>query len=196
MDYKGDNYYIDQIIAGKTASYRYIIDYHKDKAFNLAFKICGNREEAEEVAQDSFLKAFRSIREFRKKSSFSTWLFRIVYNTAISQLRSRKGITISLFDHPSEATEFTGINNFDEEAEHEYRKYIINFALNRLTEEERAIICLYYFEDMSIDEITEVTGSGKSNIKVRLYRSRQKMLETIEMLEKRNSIQYETRARI
>ncbi|MBI5008551.1 MAG: RNA polymerase sigma factor [Bacteroidia bacterium] len=174
----------------------YIIDHHKDKAYNLAYRICGNREEAEEVAQDSFLKAFRSLREFRMKSSFSTWLFRIVYNTAISQLRSRKANTVSLCDHLSEAGEFTGNNYYDEDADDEYRKYIINFALSRLTEEERAIISLYYYEDMSIDEIAEVTVSGKSNIKVRLYRTRQMMLETIETLEKRNSVQYETKAGI
>lgn len=196
MEYKGDNYYIDQVFAGKATAYSYIIDRHKDKAFNLAFRICGNREDAEEVTQDSFLKAYRSLKEFRMKSSFSTWLFRIVYNTAISQIRLRKDRTISLSDYPSESIEFSGNNDFDEEAENEYKKYIVNQALNNLTTEERAIISLYYYEDMSIEEIAEVTGSGKSNIKVKLFRTRQKMLETIEKIEKGNTVQYETKSRI
>ncbi|MBK9390591.1 MAG: RNA polymerase sigma factor [Bacteroidetes bacterium] len=196
MEYKGDNYYIDQVIAGKAIAYSYIIDRHKDKAFNLAFRICGNREDAEEVAQDSFLKAYRSIREFRMKSSFSTWLFRIVYNTAVSQIRTRKDRTNSLSDYPSESFEFSGINEFDEDADREHKKYIVNQALIKLTSEERAIISLYYYDDMSIDEIAEVTGSGKSNIKVRLFRARQKMLEIIEKFEKENSVRYETNTRI
>lgn len=196
MDYKGDNYYIDQVIAGKAIAYSYIVDYHKNKIFNLAFRICGNREDAEEVSQDSFLKAYRSIREFRMKSSFSTWLFRIVYNTAISKIRSRKERTISLSDYPSESFEFSGINEFDEDSDREHKKYIVNQALIKLTAEERAVISLYYYDDMTIDEIAEVTGSGKSNIKVKLFRARQKMLETIEKFEKVNSARYETNAKI
>ncbi len=196
MNYKGDNYYIGQVISGKTIAYSYIIDRHKDKVFNLAFRICGNREDAEEVAQDSFLKVFRSIKEFRMKSSFSTWLFRIVYNTSISLIRSRKEKTISLSDYPTDSYEFSGLNEYDEEADNEYKKTIVNIALNKLSGEERAIISLYYFDEMSIEEIAEITGSGKSNIKVKLYRTRQKMLETIEKIEKRNSIHYETKARI
>jgi RNA polymerase sigma-70 factor (ECF subfamily) len=196
MDYKGDNYYIDQVIAGKAIAFSYIVDYHKNKIFNLAFRICGNREDAEEVSQDSFLKAYRSIREFRMKSSFSTWLFRIVYNTAISKIRSRKERTISLSDYPSESFEFSGINEFDEDSDREHKKYIVNQALIKLTAEERAVISLYYYDDMTIDEIAEVTGSGKSNIKVKLFRARQKMLETIEKFEKVNSARYETNAKI
>lgn len=196
MDYKGDNYYIDQVIAGKAIAYSYIVDYHKNKIFNLAFRICGNREDAEEVSLDSFLKAYRSIREFRMKSSFSTWLFRIVYNTAISKIRSRKERTISLSDYPSESFEFSGINEFDEDSDREHKKYIVNQALIKLTAEERAVISLYYYDDMTIDEIAEVTGSGKSNIKVKLFRARQKMLETIEKFEKVNSARYETNAKI
>jgi RNA polymerase sigma-70 factor (ECF subfamily) len=196
MDYKGDNYYIDQVIAGKAIAFSYIVDYHKNKIFNLAFRICGNREDAEEVSQDSFLKAYRSIREFRMKSSFSTWLFRIVYNTAISKIRSRKERTISLSDYPSESFEFSGINEFDEDSDREHKKYIVNQALIKVTAEERAVISLYYYDDMTIDEIAEVTGSGKSNIKVKLFRARQKMLETIEKFEKVNSARYETNAKI
>jgi RNA polymerase sigma factor (sigma-70 family) len=196
MDYKGDNYYIGEILAGKSIAFSYMVEQHKDKVFNLAFRICGIREEAEEVAQDSFLKAYRSLKEFKMKSSFSTWIYRIVYNTAISQIRSRKEAAISLEEFPADATIFKVISNSEEEAEMEYRRTIIRFALDRIDEEERAIISLYYYDEMSIEEISEVTGITKSNIKVKLYRTRQKMLEIIEKTEKRNSTLYETTARI
>ena len=81
----------------------------KIKHINLAFRICGNREEAEEIAQDSFLKAYRSLSGFKMKSSFATWLYRIVYNTAISHVRIKKKGVLSLEDFPADATDFIGI---------------------------------------------------------------------------------------
>jgi RNA polymerase sigma-70 factor (ECF subfamily) len=191
MDYKGDSYYIEQVLAGKTNAYSYIVDRHKDRAFNLAFRICGNREECEEIVQDSFLKAFRSLNNFRMKSSFATWLYRIIFNTSISHIRSRKEALHSLEEFPADASVFIGNNNNEEEAEKEYKESIVNYALSKVDEEERGLICLYYYEDMKIDEISEVTGISNSNVKIRLYRTRQKMLEIIEKLEKRNSIVYE-----
>ena len=115
MDYKGDIVYIEQVLAGKTNAFSYIVDNHKDKAYNLAFRICGNHEEAEEIAQDSFLKAYRSLRGFKMKSSFATWLYRIVYNTAISQVRIKKERVLSLEDFPADATDFIGNNSSEEE---------------------------------------------------------------------------------
>jgi RNA polymerase sigma-70 factor (ECF subfamily) len=191
MDYKGDIYYIEQILAGNSNSFSYIVDRHKNKAYNLAFRICGNHEEAEEVAQDSFLKAFRSIKSFKMKSSFSTWLYRIVYNTSISHVRIKKKKVLSLEDFPADATDFIGTNSNEEEAEKEYRSSLVSFALQKINEEERGLITLYYYQEMSTDEISDVTGITKSNLKVKLFRARQKMLEIIEKVEKKKIIYHE-----
>ena len=191
MDFKGDILYIEQVLAGKINAFSSIVDRHKDKAFNLAFRICGNREEAEEIAQDSFLKAYRSLRTFKMKSSFATWLYRIVYNTSISHVRIKKKGVLSLEDFPADATDFIGTNTSEEEAELEYRNSLVNFALQKINEEERGLISLYYYEEMSTDEISEVTGISKSNIKVKLFRARQKMLEIIEKVEKKKLIYHE-----
>jgi len=191
MNYKGDTVYIEQVLAGNANAYSYIVDHHKNKAFNLALRICGNREEAEEVAQDSFLKAYRSLNTFKLKSSFGTWLFRIVYNTAISQLRIKKKGTLSLEDFPADATDFIGNNPSEEEAEKEYRTALVNFALQKISEDERALISLYYYEELSNEEISDVTGISQSNVKVKLFRARQKMLEIIEKSEKKKVIYHE-----
>jgi len=191
MDYKGDIFYIEQIIAGNSNAFSHLVDKHKDKAYNLAFRICGNHEEAEELAQDSFLKAYRSLKSFKMKSSFSTWLYRIVYNTTISQLRAKKKGILSLEDFPADATDFIGTNTSEEEAEKEYRNSLVNFALQKISEDERGLISLYYYDEMSTDEISEVTGISKSNIKVKLFRARQKMLEIIEKVEKKKLIYHE-----
>jgi len=184
-------YYIDQVLRGNTNAYTYIIDHHKDKAFNLAFRICCNREDAEEIAQDSFLKAYRALGSFKRKSSFSTWLYRIVYNTAVSFVRVNKQVILSLEDFPADAKDFIGTGISEEEADTEYRRSLINFAFQKISEEERSLITLHYYEDMSTGEISEVTGISKSNVKVKLFRARQKMLQIIENAEKKKTISYE-----
>jgi len=191
MDYKGDIYYIEQVLEGKINAFSYIVDQHKNKAFNLAFRICGNHEEAEELAQDSFLKAYRALRSFKMKSSFATWFYRIVYNTTISHVRLKRKGVLSLEDFPADATDFIGANTNEEEAEKEYRNSLVNFALQKITDEERGLISLYYYEEMSTDEIADVTGISKSNIKVKLFRARQKMQEIIEKTEKKKLIYHE-----
>jgi len=191
MDYKGDILYIEQVLSGKINAFSFIVDRHKDQAYNLAFRICGNHEEAEEIAQDSFLKAYKSLRGFKMKSSFATWLYRIVYNTAISRLRIKNKGVLSLEDFPADATDFIGSNTSEEEAEKEYRSSLLSFALQKISEEERGLISLYYYEDMSIEEISDVTGISKSNVKVRMFRARQKMLEIIEKVEKNKLIYHE-----
>jgi RNA polymerase sigma factor (sigma-70 family) len=184
MDYKGDIYYIERVLSGKSNCFSYIVEKHKDRAYNLAFRICGNHEEAEELAQDSFLKAYRSLGSFKMKSSFSTWLFRIVYNTTISHVRIKKKGVLSLEDFPADATDFIGSSPSEDEAEIEYRSSLVSFALQKITDEERGLITLFYYEELSTDEIAEVTGISKSNVKVKLFRARQKMQMIIEKAEK------------
>lgn len=191
MEYKGDIVYIEHVLSGNSGAFGYIVDHHKDKAFNLAFRICGNREDAEEIAQDSFLKAFRSLNGFKMKSSFATWFYRIVYNTSISYVRVRKKGVLSLEDFPADATDFIGDNSSDDDAEKEYRNALIGFALQKINEEERGLITLYYYDEMSTDEISDITGISKSNIKVRLFRARQKMLDIIEKVENRKLVYHE-----
>ncbi len=188
MDYKGDIYYIDKILGGDINAFSYIVERHKDKAYNLSFRICGNHEEAEELAQDSFLKAYKSLGSFKRNSSFSTWFYRIVYNTSISHVRIKKKGVLSLEDFPADSTDFLGNNTSEEEAEKEYRNSLVSFALQKINGDERGLISLYYYEEMSTDEISDVTGISKSNIKVKLFRARQKMLEIIEKVEKKKLI--------
>jgi RNA polymerase sigma factor (sigma-70 family) len=188
MEYKDDMFYIGQVLYGNINAYTHIVNRHKDRTYNLALRICGNREDAEEIAQDAFLKAYRSLKNFKRKSSFSTWLFRIVYNTAISFLRTRKAGVLSLEEFPADATDFIGINSTEEEAMAEYRNSLVNFALRKINEEERALITLYYYEEQTIEEISGITAISKSNVKVKLFRARQKMTGIIEKIEKKNLI--------
>ena len=183
--------YIDQVLQGNVNAFTHIVDRHKDRAYNLAFRICCSREEAEEITQDSFLKAYRALGSFKRKSSFSTWLYRIVYNTAVSYVRIKKKEILSLEDFPADAIDFTGTGTSDEEADAEYRRSLINFAFQKISDEDRSLITLHYYEEMSTDEISEVTGISKANIKVKLFRARQKMFQIFENAEKKRLIRYE-----
>jgi RNA polymerase sigma factor (sigma-70 family) len=182
---------IDQVLGGNINAFTNIVNRHKDKAYNLAFRICCSHEEAEEIAQDSFLKAYRALGSFKRESSFSTWLYRIVYNTAISYVRLKKKEVLSLEDFPADATDFIGTGASEEEAENEYRRSLLNFAFQKISEEDRSLITLHYYEEMSMDEISDVTGISKSNIKVKLFRARQKMYQVIENAEKKRAVPYE-----
>ena len=191
MNYKGDKFYIEQVLAGKMNAFSHLIDAHKDKAFNLAFRICGNREEAEEVAQDAFLKAYRSLKGFKMESSFGTWLYRIVFNTAVSLVRNKKKGILSVEEFPAGILDFLTYQPDEEEAEKEYRNSLVNFALQKLNEEDRALISLYYYDEMEADEISKITGISRQNIKVRLFRARQKMIGIIEKVKKTNVSHHE-----
>lgn len=191
MDRKEDTYYIRQVLNGNINSYAVLVDRHKDRVFNLAFRITGNREEAEEVAQDAFLKAYRSLGSFRMNSLFSTWLYKIVYNTAISFIRTRKKTALSLDEFPAGIKDFEYENPDEIKAEQEYRNYLVNFAMQKLSEEERAVISLYYYEELSSEEISVITGTSRNNIKVRLFRARQRMAEIIKKEEQKKMIYHE-----
>ena len=191
MNQKSDIQFIEQVLSGRTNAFSHIVERHKNKAFNLALRICGNYEEAEEITQDSFVKAYRALGEFRMKSSFATWLYRIVYNSSISHVRSRKARILSLEDFPADASDFLTAGSTEEEADKEYMNSIINFALQKLNEDERGLITLYYYEELSLEELEEVTGISKSNIKVKMFRARQKMHAIIEKAENKNYIYHE-----
>jgi len=191
MDYRNDTYYIEQVLEGKINAFSHLVDRHKDKAYNLAFRICGNREEAEEIAQDAFIKAYRSLKNFRKKSSFATWLYRIVYNTAISLVRTRKQRILALEEFPADAADFLGFSKNEEEAGEDYRNSLINFALQKIPEEDRGLITLYYYDDLDTEEISKITGINKPGIKVRLFRARKKMADIIGKVEQKNVFYHE-----
>lgn len=191
MDRRDDIYFIRQVLNGNINSYAVLVDRHKDRVFNLAFRITGNREEAEEVAQDAFLKAYRSLGSFRMNSLFSTWLYKIVYNTAISFIRTRKKTALSLDEFPAGIKDFEYENPDEIKAEQEYRNYLVNFAMQKLSEEERAVISLYYYEELSSEEISVITGTSRNNIKVRLFRARQRMAEIIKKEEQKKMIYHE-----
>ena len=180
-----DQIYIDKVLEGDTSSYSYLVEKYKDMAYTVALKIVRNAEDAEEVAQDSFIKAFQQLRTFQGKSKFSTWLYTIVYRTAISKTRKKKievtAIDEYVIDNYSTDTSFSQI----EELKYEEQQKYIKAAIDRLPELDALLVTLFYMNDNSLDEIEKITGYTKTNIKVRLFRARKKLYKSLEYFLKK-----------
>jgi len=184
MKYLEDNYYIDRVLKGDSAAFAGLVAKHKNMVFSIALKILKNREDAEEVAQDAFLKAFKSLDSFESKSKFSTWLYRITYNATITKTRKKRLVFVGIEDHV--------IANYSEDKIHEHigqfeieeKKVLINKALKKLSGGDNLLVTLFYNAGNSIEEISSVTGMTESNVKVRLHRIRKKLYQEISELMK------------
>jgi len=187
MANRDDNHYIGQVILGETAAFAPLVNRYKDLVFTIAMNITRNREDAEEVAQDVFLKAFQKLAGFRKESSFPTWLYRIAYNESISKVRKNR---IKTLDLEEEIMEIIPDEEVEEEIaglDEQEQKQVIIKILDKLPEIDRVLVTLFYLNNQPITEISEVTGLGESNVKVRLHRVRKKIyLELQELLKMRS----------
>lgn len=170
-----DNKVIEEIINGDVAAYATIVNRYKDKVYSLVFGILRNETVAEEVAQDVFVKAYAALKKFRRESSFSTWIYRITYNAAISETRKKRH-KIHSFDEQLEKSSSMDFSRLIEtEEENELKKELLHRAIDNLQAEERLILMLFYFEEQSIEEISISSGLSKSNVKVKLHRLRSKL---------------------
>ncbi|WP_439184168.1 RNA polymerase sigma factor [Carboxylicivirga taeanensis] len=170
------------IRAGDVGAFSQVIDKYQHMAYTLANSIVKNHQEAEEVAQDAFFKAYRSLNKYKGDAEFSTWLYRIIYNTAISKLRSRKAETKSLDSPEADKQSLLNFSDNLNRLEQQERKLILKKALKSLKEDDAFVIILYYYKELSIDEIEKATGLSKSNVKIKLHRGRKQLQSALERL--------------
>ncbi|MFY0593373.1 RNA polymerase sigma factor [Roseivirga sp.] len=187
MKANNEQYAMELIIAkvkeGDMAAFNVLIDEHKAMAFTLALKLMKNREDAEEVAQDAFLKAYKNIQQFQGSSKFSTWLYTIVYNTALTKLRKKKIVTTDIAYHNEE--KLSSFSESDKEwhrLQKAERSGYIKQALDLLSSDDQIAITLFYLNENSLQEICEITNWELSNVKVRLHRARKRLLKVLEQL--------------
>ncbi|MEO6685969.1 MAG: sigma-70 family RNA polymerase sigma factor [Dyadobacter sp.] len=171
-----DQFYIDKIKKGDPSSYAFLVNRYKNMAFTIALKILKNQEDAEDAAQESFVKAYQQIRKFENKSKFSTWLYTIVYRTSISKLKQNRVPVFSINEDINENYVYDfSIPQIENLLATEQSNYI-KAAIGKLPQMEGLLITLFYMNENSIKEIEEITGLTESNIKVKLFRAR-KILE-------------------
>ncbi|MDR2914166.1 MAG: sigma-70 family RNA polymerase sigma factor [Tannerella sp.] len=180
MELYTDIYYVQKILSGDTACFACILDRYSRQVFSLICKVVRNKEDAEELTQDVFIKVFRYLSSFKQESSFSTWLYRIAYNTAISETRKKK------YEYP--AIDEMLINTIQDDEfltdDSSGRIDLLENALRLLPPEERMMILLFYMQDKTIDEVAEITGLSATNVKTKLFRIRKKLFVIVKKMEK------------
>lgn len=160
---------IIKILNGDASCRNELIIRHKDYAYTIAFNVLNNAEEAEEIAHDAFVKALKNLHKFNQDAKFSTWLYRIVFNAAISQQRKRKQHLTDL-----DAGKHVSANDRDSLELKDKQKFIA-LAMSELNELDKTAITLFYFDELSLDDIADIMQMNLTTVKVRLHRARKRL---------------------
>lgn len=183
MKQNDDLYYIDAVKKGNVQAFSFLVEKYQKMVYTLALKLMKKAEEAEEIAQDTFVKAYQKIDSYEGKSKFSTWLYSITYNACVSELRKRRIEFKSLDDRQISDDDEQKMHDYYRETRKEDQERYLNLALEKLPEDDQVLVTLYYFENQSMDEISVITGLTVSNIKVKIHRARKRMYQLLhEML--------------
>jgi RNA polymerase sigma-70 factor (ECF subfamily) len=170
---------------GEKEAFNRLVLKYKDKVFNLCYRFCGNYEDADDCAQEAFIKVYRSLNGFRQESSFSTWLYRITANTCknkISSVKYKQGKIAVRLDEPIDTKEGS-VNreiegrspNPKRELENKEKGILIQEAVDTLSADHKAVVVLRDIEGFSYEEIAEITGYALGTVKSKLARAREEL---------------------
>jgi RNA polymerase sigma factor (sigma-70 family) len=177
----GDNEIISRVLSGEQALYAQLVKRYQNFVFTITLRYAPNREDAEEIAQDVFVKAYRSLADFRGESKFSTWLYTIVTTTCITFLRKKKVPIHSLDnEHIFEAVDNQNSAFRANHIEQKSKVQVINEAIKLLSVDDARIITLFYQAEQSLEEIGRIIGVDPNTAKVKLHRARQRLKEKME----------------
>ena len=172
-----ENQRVQQVLSGNTSAFAYFVETYQDMAITIAHRICGNMQDAEDVVQESYVKAYRNLHAFRSESKFSTWLYRIVYNTAVTHSRTRiwtgnREIEIEQASNLADSAPDLALSERE-------RKEVVADILERIPRGDALLLTLYYMEDHPVKEIAQITGLNEPNVKVKLFRARKMFKELL-----------------
>lgn len=184
-----DSVLIERVLAGDTRSFASIVDRYKDMVYALSMRIAKNREDAEDLTQEIFVKVYMGLPRFKGECRFSTWLFRIAYNQAIElkreiQLQTSPIEDLVAFDEEGHSP---SINAMEELNSQDRIKYI-QMALDKMKEKEAFILTLFYLNQHSVAEISEICSVSPANVKVLLHRARTHMGEILTQILDKETI--------
>ena len=170
-----DQVYIDSILNGDANAFTVLVDRYKDLVFTLALRMMKHREEAEEVAQDTFIKVYKSLNKFKGDSKFSTWIYRVALNTCLDRLKKNKRQQYTVEINEYTEHQIKTLDNALDKIEAKEREQAMQDCLALLPSEDSFLLTLYYFEELSLEEIGKIVDLKPNNVKVKLFRSRKKL---------------------
>jgi len=178
--------WIRQARAGDTQAFAALVQKYQSAIYNLTYRLLGDSEEAKDLAQEAFLRAYRALTTFQADKPFAPWLYRIATNLCLNWLAKRRLPTVSLdaalsADDPAGAALEIGDHSSEPQALLERQEYhtALRRAILALPPEQRAVIELRHFQDLSYQEIADVLGIPLSDVKSRLFRGRRWLAEAL-----------------
>jgi len=195
MTTNNDQYYINQIINGDTNAFSVLVDRYKDLVFTLALRMLKNREEAEEVSQDTFIKTYKALHKFKGDSKFSTWIYKVTYNTCLDRLKKNKKHFNDVAIDEFTAHQIKTMDNALDKMQQQEHNKTIQDCLTLLPNDDSFLLTLYYFEDHSLEEISKIVGITANNVKVKIFRSRKKLATILKQKLEPEIIEYYERER-
>ncbi len=176
-----DNELITRILKGEHQLYASLVQRYQNFVFTIALKYASQREDAEEIAQDVFVKAYKALRDFRGESKFSTWLYTIVNSTSITFLRKKKLQTQSLDkEGVFETANIQAAAPHAGGVEQKSKVEMVAKAINLLNPDDAKIITLFYKGEQTLEEIGKILGIETNTVKVKLHRARGRLKEKME----------------
>jgi RNA polymerase sigma factor (sigma-70 family) len=176
-----DSEIISQVLKGDHNAYGLLVERYKSYVFTITLRFTKNREDAEEVSQDIFVKAYRALADFKGTAKFSTWLYTIVNTTCITFLRKKRLDVRSLDDERTfEVADSQDSGLRANLVEQKSRQNMVNQAIKLLNSDDAEIITLFYKNEQSLEEIGQILGIEVNTAKVRLHRARTRLKEKME----------------
>jgi len=182
---QADSELISEVLSGNTSAFSELVSRYQRYVFTLAMRFTKSREDAEEIAQDCFVKVYRSLASFQGASKFSTWLYGIVYHTSMTFLRKKRLDVTSMDDEETYIqVEDKASDLKANQVENKSRSEYLEKAIEMLLPDDAVIITLFYKGEQSLEEIAKVTGFEANTVKVKLHRARQRLRDKLQLLLK------------
>lgn len=170
-----DEIYIKQIVDGDSRAYAFLVEKYQAMVFTLCVRMLQDYDNAQDAAQEAFIKCFQSLKSFKGDSKFSTWLYKIAYYHCIDMLkRNKKRFAYEIDDAIIEG-DFAPVDGFLNQFESDETAVLLKTAIGKLAPDEQVILQLYYYEELPLKEIAEVVGNSMENVKIKLFRARKKL---------------------
>ncbi|WP_350287637.1 sigma-70 family RNA polymerase sigma factor [uncultured Croceitalea sp.] len=166
---------IDAILNGNAQEFSKLVEEYKNIVFTVGLRMLKNTEEAEEVAQDTFVKVYKSLNNFKRDSKLSTWIYRIAYNTCLDRIKKNKKEMYNVSMDEIDGFEITQMNNALEQLITEEKSMLVKKCVAQLSAKDAALISFFYFEEKNLNELSEILSLTENNVKVGLFRARKRL---------------------
>ncbi|MCK9207244.1 MAG: sigma-70 family RNA polymerase sigma factor [Salinivirgaceae bacterium] len=173
-----DNHYVKRVTEGDTEAFRFLVEKYQDRALSAAYRVIKDRDLAEDIVQESFIKAYKNLGTFRGDASFATWFLRIVVNESIRHIR-RKKLEAAYTQETLSINEVEMSNSLKTMKEEEQRRFI-DRAMHQLPPREALVLQLFYIDDLSLKEMEEVMELKADHLKVLLHRARKSIFTILQ----------------